>query len=201
MRFQEGASAADSFTTQPGPEQIVLPVGPIGAYVRRAPFARIPSALVAEDDFVYGGAERFQLALYSPEGVMRTLIRRTVDPEPITAADLNRWELEVEATRQPYPPSLPPMYHQPISSFDLPETKAAYGRVLVDRVGNYWVGDYALPGQQPAAWSVFSAEGAWSWGVAAPERFQPMDIGDDYVLGIFRDELDVEFVQLYTLTK
>lgn len=197
----EGAAVADSFATLPGPEQIAMPVGPVGAYIRRAPFARIASARVAGDEFVYGGSERFELAVYSAAGTLRTLIRRPIEPEPITPADLDLWEREVEATREPYSPTLPPMYHQPISSFDLPDTKAAYGRVLVDRVGNYWVGDYALPGQQPGSWSVFAPDGRWLGKVATPGGFQPTDIGDDYVLGIFRDDFDVEYVRLYELVK
>lgn len=92
------------------------------------------------------------------------------------------------------------MFHQPIASFDLPDTKAAYGPVLVDRRGSFWVGSYALPQQQPASWAVFSRDGERLGEVATPERFQPVDIGDDYVLGLFRDELDVEYVRLYTLT-
>ena len=32
-------------------------------------------------------------------------------------------------------------------------------------------------------------------------RFEPCDIGQDCVLGVWRDELDGEYVQLYTLIK
>ena len=34
-----------------------------------------------------------------------------------------------------------------------------------------------------------------------PLRFSPMHIANDFVLGRWRDELDVEYVQLYKLAK
>jgi len=34
-----------------------------------------------------------------------------------------------------------------------------------------------------------------------PPRFQPLDIGPDYILGLWRDADDVEQVRLYGLVK
>ena len=33
------------------------------------------------------------------------------------------------------------------------------------------------------------------------DRFEPLDIGRDHVLGLFKDEYDVEYVQFYDLIK
>ena len=38
-------------------------------------------------------------------------------------------------------------------------------------------------------------------GAGLPPRFQPLDIGPDYVLGLWRDADDVEQVRLYGLVK
>jgi len=37
--------------------------------------------------------------------------------------------------------------------------------------------------------------------VELPARFEPHDIGPDYVLGRFRDELDINYIRLYGLEK
>ena len=53
----------------------------------------------------------------------------------------------------------------------------------------------------PTGWRVFDRTGRWSGTVTMPARFNPMDIGSDYVLGLWRDEDDVEHVRLYRLMK
>lgn len=201
-RFAEGDSAAAAIGTFAGRESIVQPVGSdgIGAYVRSAPYSRQPTTLVSGNELVYAGAERYEIAVHDAGGALRKLVRRTVDPEPISGKDLALWETEVEATRPPYSPSLPPMFHRPISEFELPETKAAYGPVVIDELGNYWVAEYTF-GTQRTTWSVFDAGGVLLGEVASPERFRILEIGPDYVLGVYRDDLDVEYVRLHPLTK
>jgi hypothetical protein len=75
-----------------------------------------------------------------------------------------------------------------------------YQAALADAEGNLWVQDFS-PGEPPAGWSVFDPEGRFLGAVAMPDRFRPQQIGDDFILGVARDELDVERVQLYALEK
>jgi hypothetical protein len=67
--------------------------------------------------------------------------------------------------------------------------------------GDLWVADYRRPSDTQPRWTVFDSTGQMLGAVAMPERFTPYDIGADYVLGTWRDELDVEHVQLYALEK
>jgi hypothetical protein len=53
----------------------------------------------------------------------------------------------------------------------------------------------------PSRWEVFGADGEWLGAVFTPERFAVMEIGADYVLGVFRDEMDVEHMQLLRLIR
>jgi len=46
---------------------------------------------------------------------------------------------------------------------------------------------------------VVDLEGGILGPVELPEGFRPTDIGEDYVLGIIRDDLDVEQVRMYPL--
>ena len=48
-------------------------------------------------------------------------------------------------------------------------------------------------------WSVFDVEGFFLGRVTMPHEFSPLDIGPDYVLGLWRDEDDVEHVRMYEL--
>ncbi len=71
----------------------------------------------------------------------------------------------------------------------------------VDRLGNVWVQQFEIPGSPSRTWSVFGADGEWLGDVDVPDRFRPLEIGDDYVLGRYGDELDVEHIQLWELVK
>jgi hypothetical protein len=47
---------------------------------------------------------------------------------------------------------------------------------------------------------VFDVDGRRIATVELPERFNLMDAGADYVLGVWRDDLDVEHVQAFELS-
>ena len=84
-----------------------------------------------------------------------------------------------------------------------PESHPAFGRIYVDLPGNLWV-LRTSPDRVPAdpePWDVFDPEGVWLGAVALPARFTMREIGDDYVAGVWRDELDVEYVRVYRLLK
>jgi hypothetical protein len=83
-----------------------------------------------------------------------------------------------------------------------PETMPAYRSLLFDSQGDLWVQEFdAVADAQPPRWTVFDPTGQMLGTVTMPLRFTPYDIGSDYILGRWRDDLDVEHVQLYGLTK
>jgi hypothetical protein len=71
--------------------------------------------------------------------------------------------------------------------------------VKVDDQSRLWVSEQ-LPGSAHAmAWTVYRHNGALLASVTTPPRFEPQHIGADFVLGRARDELDVEYIRLYSL--
>lgn len=53
----------------------------------------------------------------------------------------------------------------------------------------------------PAHWSIYDLTGQWVADCVLPARFAPMDIGRDHVLGVSKDEDDVERVTMYALNR
>jgi hypothetical protein len=47
---------------------------------------------------------------------------------------------------------------------------------------------------------VFDPAGAWL-GVVALPPIEVLAIGDDYVIGVYRDELDIQYLQVHELVK
>jgi hypothetical protein len=74
-------------------------------------------------------------------------------------------------------------------------------RMAADMIGNLWVQDYMVPSDRVPVWTVFDQDGVLLGSVAFPEGFDCLDIGDEYVLGLWRDEDDVEYVRMYDLVK
>ena len=81
------------------------------------------------------------------------------------------------------------------------ETMPAFDFFVVDRVGNLWVEEYRRPGETVPRWTVFNREGELLGTLSLPDRFVLDDVGNDYVLGRWSDEMDIEHVQLYGLIK
>jgi hypothetical protein len=86
---------------------------------------------------------------------------------------------------------------------DLPvaETLPAHAQLVVDSERNLWVQDYPVPGAERNRWAVFDPEGAWLGMVDMAPDFSVFQIGADFVLGRWSDEVGVEHVMFYELIK
>jgi hypothetical protein len=166
--------------------------GPLG-------LGRQPQAAAFGDVLYFGSSDSYEIRALSMDGSLRRLIRRDKPNLPVTAEDIERYKAEELAEWQD------PVPRQALERmFDFmpfPETMPAYGEFQVDREGNLWVEEFRRPGDDQPRWTVFSSEGVMLGAVETPPRFEVYQIGSDFVLGRWRDELDVEHVQLYELVK
>ena len=72
---------------------------------------------------------------------------------------------------------------------------------MADLLGYLWVEDFQRPGAEDRAWNVFDPQGVLVGRVTLPESFSPREIGGDYILGMGWDELNVEYIQMYPLSR
>lgn len=82
-----------------------------------------------------------------------------------------------------------------------PERLPAHGRILTDALGNLWVEHFRRPGDEANRWSVFEADGLLLGVVDLPGGLELYQVGRDFVLGRWQDDLEVEHVRLYPLVK
>ncbi len=83
----------------------------------------------------------------------------------------------------------------------LPDSVPALQALLVDEQGNVWAERYRLPWDSETRWDVIDPGGRWLGSVTLPARFQPFEIGPDYVLGRRVDALGVERLVMLRLEK
>ena len=81
------------------------------------------------------------------------------------------------------------------------ETIPPYELFRADALGNLWIGEYLLPGETQRTWTIIGSDGKAIGRLTTPPRTLPLEIGPDYLLGLTRDELDVETLTLWPLTR
>jgi len=111
---------------------------------------------------------------------------------------------EVEDIRSLFmQPHDPPDVRRFVETMPIPSSKPAYSKLLIDDEGCVWAAPYRIPGEPegPRAWEVFDSGGTWLGRVTIPERFSPLEIGRESVLGVWQDALDVHHVQIRSLTR
>jgi hypothetical protein len=76
--------------------------------------------------------------------------------------------------------------------------------MIVDAVGRVWQRERTLPWQddgRPRTWIVYATNGQSLARVRVPASFRPIQIEQDFVTGVRRDESDVPFVAIYRIER
>lgn len=160
-------------------------------------FAHGTSAAVADSLVYIGDQQDYEVGVYSGEGRLRRLIRLLDVDLDIDDVSVER---EIELRLGSEPPARRPMLRRYLEGMDVPDTRPAYGDILVDDKGNLWVGHAPFP-HDPTSWRLFDAGGRLLGSVEVPDRFRIEDVRADRVLGVWRDSLDVERLRLFRLAR
>jgi hypothetical protein len=144
------------------------------------------------DRFVLGINDGYEFAEYALDGALLRVVRREHTNLPVTPGDVDRYrEQQLEAARAFWQGLFP--------HITFPQTMPAYRRLLVDSEGYFWVEEYRRPDDEIPRWTVFEPDGQLLGTLTLPTDLRVFEIGADYVLGVWRDELDVEHVRLHEL--
>lgn len=152
-------------------------------------------ALDARRAFI-GEGDDFEVREYDLAGGLVKRIRWRGGDLSIDGAEIDRYKNWVIETEQLDPRSRQAQFFM---TMEFPATTPAYTTLQIDDSGNLWVRRFARPGLESEDWDVFSPSGVWMGTVAAPIGLTITKIGDEYVLGIFEDEIGTEFVRMYPL--
>ena len=76
----------------------------------------------------------------------------------------------------------------------------AADRLLVAQTGHVWVRCFKPPIEEtPQDWIIFTPSGKLVGRIQLPRTLRVLDLGGNHVLGVIRDEADVEFIQLFRI--
>ncbi|UCD23064.1 MAG: hypothetical protein JSW51_08325 [Gemmatimonadota bacterium] len=190
-------SGLDTITTVAGREVFVSTEN--GRAVMSAPlFARTSSAAMGDDAVYVGDQAKFEIRRYSPDGMLQQVVRVPDADLRLTSAAVQQLKDEILARE---PEQRRAMMRQHLQEMALPPSKPAYSRLMIDGAGNIWAAEYARYPAVPLTWTVFTQAGELLGEVPVPRWFNVLQIGVDWILGVGRDELDVEYVRSYRLLK
>ena len=146
--------------------------------------------------------ERYELRAYRHDGSLVRIVRRENDVRSPTEADLDSYRADRRRDAERWPPDARRLFLAALDALPLPESFPAISAIEVDLLGNLWVREYNLPGQDDrAVWTVFDPEGLALGFVETPPDLVIYEIGEDYILGKVLDDLRVEYVQLWRLDR
>jgi hypothetical protein len=120
-------------------------------------------------------------------------------PAPITPSDAEKWIASFVARN----PTQEQRIRASFAAIQVPEHKPVVAWLVAGREGGALVasGHPTDPAYDSVSWGVIDEDGAFLGRIDMPDGFVPRDFGADYVLGEWRDELDVPYVRLYALTR
>ena len=161
-----------------------------------APFGREASWSASGDHVYYGSSQRYEILVMSKSGTLERIVRRLIPNEPVTASDIQEFREEFvdEDSR------FATWQRRRVEELKYPDTKPAYGTFTVDALGYIWVAEYDSGEEEGVRdWTVFDPEGTMLGIARIPSGGRVYEIGEDYVLGKWLTELDVEQVRMYRL--
>ena len=160
---------------------------------RPHPFGRGTVGAVWGDLVAIGVQDSYEIKAFATDGSMVRVVRRDGDLESPAQADLDDYYARRYADR---PDDERTNALNAVRDMPLVEAWPAFSEILSDRAGYLWVREY-----RTAAWTVFDPEGRAQGLVETPPDLRIFEIGEDYILGWVYDELGVEYVQLWSLSR
>ena len=176
---------------------------PWGSYVR--------THATGNDQFVVGNGRIPELRRYDSSGGLELIVRWPGQPQPVAAADRGRYSerrMEFLAWAPANEPETRLMFPSLDEYPEVPAHKPLFDRLLLDDRGGIWARvfpeesfglfDSRLPGPTifTETWTVFDPAGVWLGDLTLPQRFELHSVDGGRLLGVARDSLDTETVQV-----
>ena len=179
-----------------------------GAYV----FAKGPEYATAAGHVAVIDTEAWLVQLISPQdGSVRAVFRRKVALREATAAlfDLHLdGVMKAAFADQQAPPEAVDALRRSWRARPRAPTLPVLRAIHLDITGHVWVQPYYLAGAEPPPFEIHAPDGTWLGGVSVPpglargfNQYQApyLAIGRDYILGVWADDLDVQYVRMYRI--
>jgi hypothetical protein len=153
--------------------------------------------------FVVARADRMELRWIDSEGSLEQIARWRAPSRPLTDSFWAVWEdarkRQLSARRSDEEIRAEIAEARANVSRTLPVFSPIFTALLGDAVGRVWIAEYEAEYGFPHRYQVVSAEGEWLGAVTTPTRSRILAVGEERVLLLEVDALDVQAVSLYLI--
>ena len=198
FRVDATGQSIDSIGVTAGNETFMHVNSTGGTFAGPPLFGRDAFVAAHAERILLGDANDMQIEELTRDGVIARILRIRGYPLDLPADLVER---EREALMPEDPTEVRPMTLEFLQDLPVPDRRPAYADLKVDPTGAIWLRPFlaSSEGGGPENWQVLGPGGAWLGSVEIPADFSVMDVGMDYVLGVYRDELDVEHPRVLRL--
>lgn len=163
------------------------------------PLSASASFAPTDSGFCYAYGPEFQLGCFDLAGTWTSIARvdslpRAVEPEDVDRAFDHELERAREANNVPREQAL--LRARP--SMIVPDHLPAFTDLVSDDEGRLWARRYALPDETRTDWWIFQ-DGRWVARLETDVALDVMDVREDRLLALWRDELGVERIRIYRI--
>lgn len=181
----------------PGEEGFLSAAGGVESFYGH-PHGKSTEAAVWGDHLLISPNDLYELKVFGLDGLLAKVIRLGHEAARPTRNDMLEWLEEFTANDTPQERA---DFRRTFEALPLLESFPAFSGFVVDQVDHVWVRDFNKPGDDRATWVVFDPKGEAIGRVETPSALEIYEIGADYLLGRARDELNVESIQRWSLTR
>lgn len=202
LRIARTGEVVDTIGRFPGPEMFDAPSPEPNVFrSMNRPFGKFTSTAVHEARFYVGLGDEYAVTAYDIGGRPAATIQRPADAAVLTPREIDAYRgMVLDAASNDAARAL---RERTLNGAPFPRTISPIGAIVPDQAGMLWVEDGQLPSQraQGTRWSVFDSTGRWIARAEGPPRVSPLQIGQDWILGLYRDDEMVDHVRLYRLER
>lgn len=167
---------------------------------------------------VHAVNSEYRFEVLNADGTVAYIVRKPFERKAVTDADKEGFRKLMKDAFEKQ--GVPPQMMEPIlNNVSFAEFYPAFAQLMGGPDGTIWVqqiqsaddiaarnsGDQAPAEFNPQdigspRWDIFDTEGRFLGTIELPERFQPVRVIDNHIYGIWRDDLDVQYVKRLTIT-
>ena len=196
LRYSPDGTVADTVGRFPGRQWYVWSDGTRAASFP-LPFGWSAKAAVRDGTIYVGTGETYEVSRFNEEGMLLGVARIEIENRPVSRSDRRRdraRRLGGGATRAPSSRDM-------LDAIPYPSEMPAFTALLTDRLGNVWIRRGLASPSSPGRWMILSPEGRPVARLETPPHGGIFDVADGYLVGMWRDELDVESMRLYGIDR
>lgn len=153
----------------------------------------------ASSHIFLGAGVDSEVEVWNQDGKLIRLIRWKAAPRPVDGSEIERFKEDFLVRHEGS--DREEFWNGWLRDVPFPEVMPTFDKLIVDGTGHLWVRKYQPSWEDSQIWHTFTPDGRWLGEVVVSPTLAITDIGADYILGIWRDEMDVEYVRMYLLKR